>query len=116
MIEQTQRRLTEWLPALGEPLDDATAALIVSSYADQVGELCARIQHRLEQHHRDVWVYHYTVKDIRTNWVPKGRTFILAHVAVADWSHAKVVRFVQLRCEKTTGQIMLIDRDRLLKR
>jgi hypothetical protein len=115
MIEQTQRRLPEWLPEVGEPLDGTTAALIFSSYADQIDEFCAKIQHTLHQHHRDVRVYHYTVTDIRANWKPKGRTFILAHVAVADWSHAKVVRFVQLRCEKTTGQIVLIDRDRLLK-
>ena len=40
--------------------------------------------------------------------------FTLAHVAEANWSHAKVERFVQLRGEKTTGHIMVIDNDGLL--
>jgi hypothetical protein len=62
-----------------------------------------------------VRVYRYTVKDISAKWVPTIRTFILAHVVLADWSHAKVVRFIQLHCEKTTGQIIVIDRDQLLK-
>ena len=60
-------------------------------------------------------VYHHTVTDIRANWVPRGRTFVLAHVGVEDWSPATVVRFGQLRGEKATGQIVFIDRDRLLK-
>jgi len=42
-------------------------------------------------------------------------SFYLAHVAVANWSHVKVVRFVQMRDEKATGQILVIDRDQLLK-
>jgi len=115
MIEQTQRRLPEWLPSIGEPLNAEIASLIVRSYADQVGALCTGIQLALQQQHHDVRVYQYTGQDIRASWVPKGRTFILAYVAVADWSHVKVVRFVQLRCDKPTGQIVVIDRDQLLK-
>ena len=41
--------------------------------------------------------------------------FKLAHVSVVNWSHAKVVRFVQLRGEKATGHIVLIDNDHLLE-
>jgi hypothetical protein len=87
---------------------------IVSYYAEQVGELCAGIQLTLQQHHEDVRVYPFTVKDIRQDWFPEGEKFELAHVSVVNWSHPKVVRFVQLRCEIVTGQIVLIDIDHLL--
>ena len=114
MIEQQQRRMPEWLPYAGQPLEAEIAALIVTYYADQIGELCAGIQMTLQQLHKDVRVYCYTADDVRENWVLEGRMFNLAHVAVANWSHPKVVRFVQLRCEKATGRIVVIDNDALL--
>jgi hypothetical protein len=46
--------------------------------------------------------------------VPEDCTFNLAHVAVANWSHARAVRFVQLRCENVTGRIAVTDHDGLL--
>ena len=114
MIDQRQRRMPEWLPYVGELVDADTIALIVGYYADQIGELCAGIQFTLQQHHEKVQVYCYTAKDVRDNWVPEGQDFTLAHVTVANWAHAKVVRFVQLRCEKATGHIVLINYDHLL--
>ena len=39
-------------------------------------------------------MYPCSVKDVSQNWAPAGHVFILAHVAVANWLHAKVVRIV----------------------
>lgn len=83
MIDQGQRRLPEWLPYPDPPLEEETAELIATYYADQICELCAGIQLTLQQQHKDVRVYHYSAKDFRETWVPEGRDFTLAHVAVA---------------------------------
>jgi hypothetical protein len=86
----------EWLPYSCQPLDAKHATLIVafSFYADQIGELCAEIHLTLQQQHQDVRVYHYAAKDVWQAWVPDGRMFSLAQVAVAICLHAKVVRFL----------------------
>ena len=60
MIEEELRRMPEWLPGVGEPLEAEIAELIFTYYADQVGELCAGIQLTLQQHHNDVRIYHHT--------------------------------------------------------
>jgi hypothetical protein len=64
--------MPEWLPYPSEPLEAEIAALILSFYADQVGELCAGSQLTLQQHHEDERIYPYTITDVRQNQVPKG--------------------------------------------
>jgi hypothetical protein len=115
MIEHEQRRMPEWLPDLGERLTAEIAELIATYFADQIGELCAGIQLTLQQHHDDVRIYPYKDSDLRQDWGPDGEVFKLAHISVVNWSHPKVVRFVQLRCEKATGHIVIVDNDELLE-
>jgi len=104
--------MPEWLPTVDEPLDREIAELIVAYYADWVGELCAEIQLKLQQHHDDVRIYPYTVKDLRQDWVPEGHMVKLAHVSVVSWSHPEIVRFVQLLGEKPPSTS--VDRSRWL--
>ncbi len=108
-------RMPEWLPSPGEPIDAETARLVATYYRDQLGELCAGIQHQLQRTITgEAFVKLYEPSTLLECWAANPDSVVLAYVMVVGVATKYAGRSVLLRCDLTTGGLAIQDLDGLL--